>query len=475
MCKGIPGRLAAIKRLLISGTSLSSILETDPSKYLEFIKLEFSSLEQMDESQKLIVATISFSKIPLSIDDLSNLLSESDDKILATLTASQFLTLNSTTGIIEFVSVSHQKFAEKQLEKFRKSALTAQIENLLKNPKSSASLRFLPSYYETLSKHESIISLITKEHYSDLLESTQSFAALRNRADMGARNALSLRRTEDVFKFSLQKSIFISTGNLESSEFQIEALVAMGKSNSALTLANHAAVKEDRLALLATYARKFKERTGDIDPELIAVIKNLIADVNFSELGDKAIKIAANILIFDPDIAIGIIESASKGATEGVKDAAYAELSIAASVSKLKHSTKIEDKARPRISDASLQQVAHSFEALAERIDGVELIGILSKMPTAHQIAFLRTFVKLRSNDLNILDIVEYGLGKIISESEYTPRVNDLAELAAPFANPIVDIDRLSRVVSRFDSQMGLVAKAAQSKDLTLFFGAHRN
>ena len=468
LCKGIPGRLAAIKRLLISGTSLSSILETDPSKYLEFIKLEFSSLEQMDDSQKLIVATISFSKIPLSICDLSSLLSEPDEKIRETLNASQFLALNSTTGIIEFVSVSHRKFSEKQLEKFRKSALTAQIEHLLKNPKSSASLRFLPSYYETLSQHESIISLISKEHYSDLLESTQSFVALRNRAEMGARNALSLRRTEDVFKFSLQKSIFISAGNLESSEFQIEALVAMGKSNSALTLANHAAAKEDRLALLATYARKVKERTGDIDPELITVIKNLTTDVNFSELGDKAIKIAANILIFDPDIAIGIIESASKGATEGVKDAAYAELSIAASVSKLKHSTKIEDKARPRISDASLQQVAHSFEALAEKIDGAELIGILSKMPTAHQIAFLRTFVKLRSNDVKILDLVEYGLGKIISESEYTPRVNDLAELAAPFVNQIADVERLSRVVSRFDSQMGLVAKAAQSKDLTL-------
>lgn len=468
LCKGIPGRLAVIKRLLTSGTSLSTILETDPSKYLEFIKLEFLSLDEMDEKQKLLIATISFSKIALSVAELSSLLLEPDQKITETLTSCQFLTINSTSGVIEFVSVSHRKFAEKQLESFLKSALTAQIEYLLKNPKSNASLIFLPSYYETLSQHEAILSLISKDHYSDLLESTQSFTALRNRADMGARNALSLRRTEDVFKFSLQKSIFISAGNLEASEFQIEALVAMGKSNAALTLANHAAAKEDRLALLATYARRVKERTGKIDPELITVIKNLTLDIDFSELGDKAIKIAANILIFEPDVAIGIIESASKGATESVKNAAYTELSIAASVSKIKHSTKIEDKARPKISDASLQQVAHSFEAIAERIDGVELIGILSKMPTSHQITFLRAFIKLRSNDANILELVEYGLGKIISESEYTPRINDLTELAAPFINKISDIERLSRIVSRFDSQMGLVAKTAQSKDLTL-------
>jgi F0F1-type ATP synthase delta subunit len=468
MCKGIPGRLAAIKRLLIAGTSLPLILETDPSKYLEFIKLEFSSLDQMDEDQQLIIATIAFSKFSLSINDVSVLLSESEIKIQTTLQSSQFLTVNSVTNNIEFVSVSHQKFAEKQLETFRQKSLTAQLEHLLKNPKSTASLHFLPSYYEILSQQESILNLISKEHYSDLLESTQSFTALRNRADMGARNALSLKRTEDVFKFSLQKSIFISAGNLEASEFQIEALVAMGKSNAALTLANHAAANEDRLALLATYARRVKERTGNIDPELLTVIKTLTADLSFSELGDKAIKIAANILIFDPDVAIGIIESASKGATEGVKDAAYAELSITASVSKLKHSTKIEDKARPRISDAALQQVAHSFEALAEKLDVVELISILSKMPAAHQISFLRAFIKLRKADTNVLDLVEYGLGKIISESEYTPRISDLAELAAPFTNLIADVERLRRIVSRFDSQMGLVAKAAQSKDLTL-------
>lgn len=467
MCKGIPGRLAVVKRLLIAGTSLPSILEADPSKLLEFIKLEFSSLNVIDDSQRLILASIAFSKQPLSISDLSALLSEPASKIQSTILASQFLTVNSLTSAIEFVSISHQKFAEKQLEKFRREALSAQVQQLLKDPKGGNSLRFLPSYYETLSQHEAVLSLLSKEHYSDLLDSTQSFTALRNRADMGARNALSLQRTADVFKFSLQKSIFISAGRLEASMSQIDALVAMGRTNAALTLANHAAAKADRLALLALYARRTKERSGEMDPELLSVIKSITADIDFSELGDKAIEIAANILIFDPDVAIGIIESASKGVAEALKDQAYTQLSIAASVSKLNHSTKIEDKARPRISDAALQQIAHSFEALAEKLDSVELISILSKMPAVRRISFLRSFIKLRKADGNILDLVEYGLGTIVQEAEYTPRITDLAELASPFAHPIADLKRLGQVVARFDSQMGLVAKTAQSKDLT--------
>ena len=75
MCKGIPGRLAAVKRLLVSGASLDSILEAEPSKYLEFIKLEFSAIDQMADAEKLLVATVAFSKTPMTKEDISILLS----------------------------------------------------------------------------------------------------------------------------------------------------------------------------------------------------------------------------------------------------------------------------------------------------------------------------------------------------------------------------------------------------------------
>ena len=314
------------------------------------------------------------------------------------------------------------------------------------------------------------MELLSKEHYCDLLESTQSFAELRSRAEAGARSAANLHRTHDVFKFSLQRTIFASASTSESDPARIEALVALGKSNAALALAlaKAEATKEDRLDLLCAYARRVKERYGEIDAELLALINKLIAQVNFAELGDKAVRLAANVLIFDPDVAIGIIESAVKGASAATRDAAFAELSISASLSKLKYSTKIEDKARLRISDVALQKVAHSFEVLAERLDSSELISTLSKMPAGHQIFFLRSFVNLRKHDAKVLDLVEYGLDTIIRETEYTPRAKDLAELCAPFLSKVEDTDRMRKLVARFDSQLGLVAKAAHSRDLTV-------
>ena len=80
-----------------------------------------------------------------------------------------------------------------------------------------------------------------------------------------------------------------------------------------MALANSEATKEGRLALLSAFARRFSERNGTPDAELLAYIKRLIDEVDMSAMGDTAMKIAADVLMFDPDAAIGIIEAAVKG------------------------------------------------------------------------------------------------------------------------------------------------------------------
>lgn len=466
LCKhGSPGRMAVVRRLLMSGMSLSAILDTDPTRYLEFIKLEFDILSSLDKPQLLVVAAVAFAKMSLTLQDITALSMTEATFVQQTIVLCQFLRL-TPIGQVEFISETHRIFACKQLDGLKRQALTAQLEFLQKNPRSEAALRFLPVYFETLNQQEAILELLSKEYFGDLLESTQSFSALRARAEMGANSAATLQRTHEVFKFSLQRSIFSSASAAEGSSDRIKALVAMGKSNTALALANAEATKEDRLVLLSTFARRLSERNGKVEPELLNYIAKLIQEVNFSELGDKAVKIAADVLIFDPDAAIGIIESAVKGATAAVKDYAYTELSISATMSKLQHQTKVDNKARAKITDEALQQVAHSFELMAERLDAGEIVSTISKMPAAHQVYFLRSLVSIKRRDPKVLDLVELGLDTIIRETEYTPRAKDLSELCSPFIESIENIERLRGLIARFDSQLGLVAKASHSKDL---------
>jgi len=468
LCKaGSPGRIAVVRRLLLRGTSLSAFLETDPAKYLEFVKLEFEVLHTLGNNELLVIATLAFSKIAQTVTDLCATSGAELVDIQELVVKCSFLK-QLPSHHVEFISETHRKYASKQLERFERAALEAQLTYLQINPRSETSLRFLPAYLETLNRQEAILQLLSKDYFSDLLQTTQSFSVLRAQAEMGARSAQSLQRAHEVFKFSLQRSIFASASSAEGSSDRVKALVALGKSNAAMALANSEATKENRLALLSAFARRSSERNGKLDPEILEFIKRLIAEVDFSSMGDQAMAIAADVLMFDPDAAIGIIESAVKGATEAAKDAAYAELSLSASLAKLKHKAKIEDKARARISDQALQQIAYSFELMAEKLDSSELMTLLQKMPAAHQVHLLRSFVNIKRKDRRILDLVELGLDIIIRESEYTPRAKDLSELCAPFLVPIEDHSRLKKLVMRFDSQLGLVGKAAQSRDLTV-------
>lgn len=465
-CKGVPGRIASVKRLLNNGRSLTEILGSDSPRYLEFIQQEFSTMKDLSESHVEIISILTFSKINLTIDQLSEISKESQESTNSLIQLCDFLQINSVSKSIEFISATHQKYAENHLQPLQRKALARQLDFLLIDPKSDISLRFLPTYFEALDKQEAIVNLLSKEHYSDLLDSTQSFTALKNRAEIGARSAALMRSTHDVFKFSIQKSIFTTTSNLNEMESQIEALVALGQTSYALALANRASAKEDRLSLLAAYARKITEAGGSLEPELTITIDTLIKTIDFKELGDKAINIASNILIFDADAAIGIIDNAVKGASQKSRDEALTELSLHASMSRINSKAQIDDKARSLISDAALQQFANSFSVITGKLNPTEVMSMASQMPVAHQLYFLRAFINSRRDDPDILDLIDHGLDLIVRESTYIPKAKDLAELAVPFMTKINDHDRLRNLVARFDAQIGLIAQSAQSKDL---------
>lgn len=467
LCKGVPGRLASVRRLLNLGNTIDSIRDAEPSKYPEFVKLEFDSIGRLPDPQRAFLAAITFAKRHLSLEEAVEVSQITKEDGSSALQACLFLIRNASTGRIEFVSESHRRFAERQLEPLKKEALKRQVEFLIRHPKSEAALRFLPTYYEALNKQDEIIQLISPSHYSDLFSQTQSIASLRNRADLGARSALSLKRTTDVFKFALQKSIFVAVGTVQVGESEIEAAVALGKPNTALALANQASSKEDRLALLARYARRVKEKAGLVEFELTAYIAEIAKDLEFGSLGNKAVEIAADIILFDPDLAISIVERAEMDTpNDRTRDAAYMQLSLSASLSKIQHKTQTEDKAKLKISSESLRKLVNSFEALSTHLDSSEAIKTVESLEPNNRLFFLKSLIRSRNEDATVLDLVDYGLELVVRETSYTPKSSDLSDIATPLVNGHSDHERLKTIVSRFDAQKGLLAKTAFSKDM---------
>ena len=469
ICKGVPGRVASIKRLLISGKDLKLILDSDLERYLEFIKLEFDSLDALTSSQLSIVTTLAFSKQIINSEEILLISKSTQQDFDEVLGVCKFLSAKNPERVVDFVSETHRKFAEKRLADYQSESLSRQVEYLLHYPDSDVALRFLPTYYQQLNQQQAIVDLLSAEHFSKLLDTTESISALINRAELGARSAAQLKQTTGIFKFALQRSIFNAVSSQDAIESEVTALVALDQPQKALKIANSSVSKESRLSLLVTYAKRVKKVHGIVDPELLSFIKDLSSEVDFSVLGDQAVEIAADIVSFDPDLAVAIVEQAHKGQPDPKKkDAAFTHLSIAASLSGGLGRTEVDDKAKKRISDAALQKLANSVSLLVESLSAKEILATVEQMEKEHRLYFIKIIVAYRKDQEGILDVVEYALDLMIQDTAYTPKSSDLADLAIPLPYSTKETERLKKLIVRFESQIGLVAKSAFSKDLSV-------
>lgn len=467
VCKGVPGRVAVVKRLLTSGIEVEQILSAEPNKYLEFIELEFASLDSISDQEKFVIASIAFARRALTSNELAETCGSKIADIEAIFSKCTFLQVEEDN--LQFVSESHRRFSEKKLENFQARAINSQIEFLLRNPSGEMALRFLPTYYQRLNQEQAIIDLISPEHYCRLFETTQSLSALKSRADIAIKSATELKEATAVFKFALQQSVFVAIDEQRAPSSEVSALVSLNQTDRALSVANRAVIKADRLALMATYAKELKVKGRQVDASLVNFIKELCSQIDFTEHPDKAVDIASDILFFEPDLAIQIVENANKrNKNPKEQDAALIRLSVTATVNKASTSESFGTKTGRLISDASLQKFNASLAAFTEHMPMSEVIQTADSMDASHRIFFLKSVVSVRRNHAQILDVVDYALTNLIKESAYTPKSNDLAELAKALTISTASIEKLDILIERFDAQIGLISQTAFSKDITL-------
>jgi hypothetical protein len=95
---------------------------------------------------------------------------------------------------------------------------------------------------------------------------------------------------------------------------QIEAPLAIRGEAAALALATQAFANEERLHMLAIVARSHRIAGIKVDPQIESEIARLANSTEWSELRDKALAIASELMGVFPDIATKIIERSVGGA-----------------------------------------------------------------------------------------------------------------------------------------------------------------
>lgn len=465
VCKGLPGRLASVRRQIIAGGSAGSILAADVKGYPEFLSMELKPLDDVGAVERLILAIIAFSAYAIPKDDVLRLCDATEQSAESISRHCSFVTLRNSPPFCTYESDAHRRVAASRLESLRTTALSIQIAHLSANPDSLEALQFLPAYLQQANQLRTLVDMISPEHYQQLLDKTQSVSTLRERAALGAKSAKELKLAIETFQFSLQRSIFFDVAQARSFQAQVAALVALGQPQRALEVASNASTKEWRLRMLAEYARMMRESGGRLDKEVIDVIKELASGSNFDSW-KEAEELAENVAFVDPDLAISILDRSNL--TDGDKfqrDEALLKVSVAASVSRAQDNAAIVEKTSRQISDERLRAVIGFISSYFGDISAVQISEIAGPMTIERRFYFLRSILASADGRSASLDILEYALQQLVGETTYLPRIRDFIDFATPLGFEGVDVERAQVLFRRMEGLIALVGEAATSSD----------
>lgn len=463
LCRGNPGRLCAVRRQLKVGTALSEVLEGGPDKYLDFIALDFKNFDDLNVDQKKAIALLAFSKQLVSRLDFKAIIKFSIEDVGCILEKCTFLEVVGK-DLVRFVSSSHRKYAENKLKLYQSEVLDLQIEYLTQDPESNESLLFLPSYLLQRNSNVELINLISNEHYYSLLSSTQSLTQLRNRAELGIQSAQAESDWLSIFKFSLQKGLFVDLLEASASKSEVNALVAIGKTQHAMRLVERALTKISKLSLLTAYANGLKRRSKNVDSFLLGQIVQLIRTVEFSDGGDTALQIAEDLVSVDVNLASEVLEKCLCNINDPKhKDLAFSRFSIAASMDQKDYS---ESSFEGQIKSKAVKKFTAAMTQFHKNESSSEIISFFESSKIKNKTAMLIHFVSTQDQREGLLDLVSYVLGVIQADVEFVVTLKDLADLAAPLRFHNADSELLTQIINVFDSQLELVKDKTEVRDL---------
>ncbi|WP_395607014.1 hypothetical protein [Pseudomonas sp. B22129] len=466
LCRGNPGRMCAIKRQLKVGADLKEILESSPDKYLDFIALDFKGFDELNLEQKRAAAVLAFSKQTLTRNEVESISGASSGDVSELLESCTFLEAKEL-GLIVFVSNSHRKFAEHKLKSYQLEVADLQIAHLNKAPESDASLLFLASYLQQRNKHAELLELISNDHYYSLLESTQSISQLRGRAELGVESAQVIKDSGSVFKFSLQKALFIDLAGSSSSGTEVNALVAIGKTQHAMQLVGRALTKISKLSLLTAYATGLKAQSKNIDTFLVSQILELAKSIDFSEEGEIALQIAEDLVSIDMNLASEVLEKCLSNVNDlKHKDLTFSRFSIVAS---REQQGFAGNSFEGRIKNKAVQEFTSAITQFHKDESSADIISFFQSSRIKNKTRMLIHFVSTQTQREGLLDIVSYVLGVLDVDTDFVVTMKDLADLASPLKFQSADSGLRVRLVGDFDRQINLVKDKSAVREFVRF------
>lgn len=464
-CRKNPLHLAGIRRLLSGGIKLSA--EDLPTQLRHVLEMEWSTLPQTPDLS-LLLAVIAYGRSEHTIGLLSNIMRRRPEEIQAMLDSVAFVEVDNQTRV-RFVSESYRRYLAEQLRPIRQAAYDLLIDHLIREPLSEKALMFLPGYFEAADRDSELLQYLSPDSFAEMVAKSQSLTAVGQKAELGLITAQSKGKDGELLRFALIRSIFGEMARTEVYSSEVEARLALGDFESAVTLAQSVVLQEHRLRLLALIAKKQLELGQSLDPNFSEQIRQLYHQIDPMTLGQSAAaEIAADLVHSHPDLALDMIERASQGkgpASESL-DWALAKLSVAATSLKGKEDTNAAEKIRLQIKDPEALRVSAEGSLLFGDYSATQLLDTIKSIPRVDDRLYLmRQWVVINQDREDAADVVQQAMELIIRTTEYSPSATVYRELAMALPS-IKDTSRLRLMVSLLSSQMNTVESVGPTEDL---------
>jgi hypothetical protein len=481
--KGIPGDLASYKRMLNAGRSEEELTKDLPRTLTEKYEVEWKSVDGTNDLQIKVLALIALDRTTHTLADLEFFLGVHSNEIKAAVSHLNFLDIgSSSTSELRYVSEAFRRFAASKLKEWKKTVNSMLIDALLGDPTSMRAMYHLPSYLQDTQQHERLLAYLSPDHFANMLAQSQSVRPLRQQAELGLETALRLKKDGDLVRFAVQESSILDLDAFGVSHAEIDARVAIGDDDAAVALASSAVLKQDRLRLLAALCRAKKQNGRSVEEELLDQIKTLLNEVDIRELGDKAMDLAVDLMLFLPEKAINVVERMAKSPDGKSLDVALARLSMLGIASREKQASELKkncDDVRTRIKDPDLRNLLVAISGVLGQRSGEEILAEARKLTNQKdQIFLLRQWAALSPDHSGAASVVKYALVLAIKTTEYTPNATHCRELATPIPH-IPDTDTVAELIGVFDAQKVNTERLGPTEDyvwlqLTLAEAEHR-
>ncbi len=470
--RGEPWKLAYVRRRITNGIPPDVLLADLPSRLPEAFEQEWDTVDASNTIQTNLLAILALDARVYSVDELSAVANVDRDIVCNSLRPISFLDIDlDNAGSIRFISDTFRQFAAAKLRAHGARVTELLIAHLLQDPNSEQTRAVLPTYLNNAGRPAELLAYLTPSVMEARVKSSQSLHAVQNQTDMALNAARELGRNDEVMRLSLQKATIAEFDESAVGRFELRALAALGEFDLARGLAESALRQEDRLLLLAAFARSCREAKLPVSPDVVEQLIELHHVVDMNALGSRTTTLAIDLMHVRPDLAIDTVERAKRDAKEpdssSSADWDLARLALEARIANRETGT-IPDGAADierKIKDPRAKRLAHEASIVLGDTSASNAIADAEALPTREdQVYVLRQWMLANRSRKDAPEVLEQALKIAIQATDYSMTAQHLREIATglPYIDDQVVRTRLIAVV---DSQAAVARELGPTED----------